>query len=339
MNIVLGENQSIAPVSVTLIPLAPGTSVTPGAGSQFTSPENPATGGPTISEPVVNFPTGTGTSGLTIGVTALPNLDPGQWNQQVNPGQVELPVSPVFAATLSGATTVSSNNIPANAYIDIPTYMPLPVGLAVDVIVSQEPDTNLGGAYVVGTVISNNGVDSSVVRVSLREMLLALNRAGRAASGRDDLTFYFGVLSLLINPPQETLGDRTGGPTTNYNNCASNQQQLVTANAPLNRTISADLNIEGIPNAELAAPLLAQIQSAIEGGRAGNGSGVVLVPGFTFGTITTAQRRVNYVTNGPVNIRSNGVYQAIGNVTIEGGFNLTEFTVNAQNCTGGGGNT
>jgi hypothetical protein len=308
-----------------LIPIGPSISVTPGVPATLTAPGTPTTGG--VSAPVVTLPSGSSTGSFTISLSSGAAITPGEWKAPLGT-PVAFPLSPEVSLSFTG--NPASGNIPADATLNIPSYIPLPIGSEIDVQVTTSSDV-VGGPFVPGTVISSN-----VVQVKLSDVVAAIGR-GRSA-GRDDLTVYVSLYKITINAPSIT--ESPGGTTQmNYTKCGVTNDSTVNVATPNNLQHTETLTVTGVGSVTLPAGLAYTILQAILGQDFNKNTTDVPVKGFTYGVISATAHHESYAGGGSIQIRSLGAYITIGSLIFSGSWDSYSFSVSANVCTGGGGNT
>jgi hypothetical protein len=308
-----------------LIPITSAITVTPGVPTGTTAPASPATGG--VPAPVLTLPSGSVSSSFTVTVSSGTALAPGEWKVPAGT-PVAFPLSPEVVLSFTG--NPSSGNVPADATLDIPSYIPLPIGSEIDVQVTTSSDV-VGGPFVPGTVVSSN-----VVRVKLADVIAAIGR-GRSG-GRDDLTVYVSIYKITINAP--TINETVGGTTQmNYTKCGVTTDSTVNVATPNNLLHTETLTENGVGTVPVPAGMAYSILQAILGQDFNKVTTDVPVKGFSYGTISATAHHETFSGTGPVQIRREGAYIPYGSITISGSWDSYSFIVNGNVCTGGGGNT
>lgn len=156
-----------------LVPVTPPIQAVPHVAASITAPQNPSS--KDLLSPAVSLPDGTLASNLQVSVSSSFAVNQGAWVAP-NAATLQLPTSPRVYIRLTG--DVSAANIPDNATVSIPSYLPFPAGTQVDVAVGSTY-SNEGSATVPGTMQANG-----TVQTGLKSILTALTAVGLGPAGQ-----------------------------------------------------------------------------------------------------------------------------------------------------------
>ncbi|ABQ25862.1 carboxypeptidase-like regulatory domain-containing protein [Geotalea uraniireducens] len=156
-----------------LVPVTPSFQAIPHIAATITAPQNPSS--KDLPSPAVSLPDGTLASNLQVSVSSSFAVNQGAWIAP-NVDKLQLPTSPRVYIRLTG--DVSAANIPDNATVSIPSYLPFPTGTQVDIAVGST-DSNEGSATVPGIMQANG-----TVQAGLKNILTALTAVGLGPAGQ-----------------------------------------------------------------------------------------------------------------------------------------------------------
>ncbi len=184
-----------------LVPLTPAAQVLPHVAATPTAPPNPSS--KDLPSPSVSLPEGTLASNLQVSVSSSFAVNQGAWSEP-NVNTLQLPTSPRVYIRLTG--DVSAANIPENATVHIPSYLPFPAGTQVDIAVGSNA-SNEGSATVTGIMQADG-----TVQAGLRSIITALTAVGLAPAGQN-VTTEIVVLLAKTEIPADSVTETSDTST------------------------------------------------------------------------------------------------------------------------------